>query len=50
MGYQEIDIIMINGKKYKGVIVFNAEELDMPDECGGLDVEKIDKVVMHNNK
>lgn len=34
MGYQRVDICFADGKELKNIMVFNAEELEIPDECG----------------
>jgi hypothetical protein len=32
MGYQRVDVRFTNGRELKGVMVFNAEDLEVPDE------------------
>jgi hypothetical protein len=32
MGYQRVDIRVSDGRELKDVVVFNAEEADVPDE------------------
>ena len=32
MGYQRVDIRLSNGQELKDVVVFNAAEMDLPDE------------------
>lgn len=32
MGYQKVDVKLKNGKVIKNVLVFNAEELEIPDK------------------
>ena len=32
MGYQRVDIRLVDGRELKDVMVFNAEEIEMPDE------------------
>lgn len=41
MGYQTIDITLKNGRVIKGVNVFNAEDLELPDEYKPINVEEI---------
>ena len=42
MGFQRVDLRLADGREVKDVIVFNAEELDLPDDyvsVGITDVE-----------
>jgi hypothetical protein len=32
MGYQRVDVRLADGRELKDVVVFNAEEMDLPDE------------------
>jgi hypothetical protein len=32
MGYQRVDVRFANGQELRNVLVFNAEELDVPDK------------------
>ena len=32
MGYQRVDIRLVDGRELKDVMVFNAEEIEVPDE------------------
>jgi hypothetical protein len=32
MGYQRVDLRLADGREVRDVLVFNAEELDVPDE------------------
>jgi len=32
MGYQRVDIRLVDGRELKNVLVFNAEEIEVPDE------------------
>lgn len=32
MGYQRVDIRLVDGRELKDVVVFNAEEIEVPDE------------------
>jgi hypothetical protein len=32
MGYQRVDVRLVDGRQVKDVPVFNAEEVDLPDE------------------
>jgi len=32
MGYQRVDIRLADGRELKDVVVFNAEEIEVPDE------------------
>lgn len=32
MGYQRVDVRFANGRELKNVVVFNAEEIDVPEQ------------------
>ena len=32
MGYQRVDVLLRSGRKVKDVLVFNAEEMEWPDD------------------
>ena len=32
MGYQRVDVLLKNGRRVKRVLVFNAQEVEWPDE------------------
>lgn len=32
MGYQRVDVRLVDGRELKDVVVFNAEEIEVPDE------------------
>jgi hypothetical protein len=34
MGYKRVDVRLADGRELKDVVVFNAEELEVPDEVG----------------
>jgi hypothetical protein len=34
MGYQRVDVRLADGRELKDVVVFNAVELEVPDEVG----------------
>jgi hypothetical protein len=38
MGYQRVDVCFTNGRELTNVIVFNAEEVDLPDELAGMEI------------
>ena len=33
MGYQRVDLRLADGRELKNVLAFNAEEVELPDEC-----------------
>jgi hypothetical protein len=33
MGYQRVDLRLADGRELKDVLAFNAEEVELPDEC-----------------
>ena len=38
MGYQRVDVRFANGRKLSDVPVFNAEEIELPEEFGPLTI------------
>lgn len=38
MGYQCVDIRFVNGRTLENVLVFNAEELDVPDDLAHAEI------------
>jgi len=34
MGYQRVDVRLADGRELRDLVVFNAEELEIPDEFG----------------
>lgn len=44
MGYQTIDVTLKDGRVIKGVNVFNAEDLELPDEYKSIKIEKIQNI------
>jgi len=47
MGYQRVDIIFADGSVVRDCVVFNAEEVEMPDSCRG---KKIKEVRLHQKE
>lgn len=41
MGYQRVDVRLANNRKIKDVVVFNAEEIELPDDCGPCEIEEM---------
>ena len=41
MGYQRVDVRLANNRKIKDVVVFNAEEIELPDDCGQCEIEEM---------
>ena len=41
MGYQRVDVRFANGRELKNVLVFNAEDLDVPDDLAGLEIQEL---------
>jgi hypothetical protein len=41
MGYQRVDVRLTNNRKIKDVVVFNAEEIELPDDCAQCEIEEI---------
>lgn len=44
MGYQTVDITLKDGRVIKGVNVFNAEDLELPNEYKSIKIEKIQNI------
>ena len=38
MGYQRVDVKLADGRELKDAMVFNAEELDVPDDFGHAEI------------
>ena len=41
MGYQRVDVRLANNRKITDVVVFNAEEIELPDDCDHSEIEEI---------
>jgi hypothetical protein len=41
MGYQRVDIRLIDGRELKDVVVFNAEEIEVPDEFARTQIKDV---------
>lgn len=41
MGYQRVDIVFRNGRKLEDVAVFNAEEVDLPEELARVEIDEL---------
>lgn len=41
MGYQRVDVHLANNRKITDVVVFNAEEIELPDDCDQCEIEEI---------
>jgi hypothetical protein len=41
MGYQRVDVRFADGRELKNAMVFNAEDLDVPNEFARTEVEDI---------
>ncbi|HUJ10750.1 MAG TPA: hypothetical protein VL171_12045 [Verrucomicrobiae bacterium] len=41
MGYQRVDLRLADGREVKDVPVFNAEEVEVPDEFAGVSIKDI---------
>jgi hypothetical protein len=41
MGYQRVDVQFADGRRAENVMVFNAEDLDVPDTFAGADVQDL---------
>lgn len=41
MGYQRVDVQFADGRRVENVMVFNAEDLDVPDTFAGAEVQDL---------
>ena len=41
MGYQRVDLRLANERELKNVLAFNAEEVELPDECADAKIEDV---------
>jgi hypothetical protein len=41
MGYQRVDVQFTDGRRVENVMVFNAEQLDVPDTFAGAEVQEL---------
>jgi hypothetical protein len=41
MGYQRVDLRLADGRELKNVLAFNAEEVELPDECADARIEDV---------
>jgi len=41
MGYQRVDVRFADGRHVENVMVFNAEDLDVPDTFAGAEVQEL---------
>jgi hypothetical protein len=41
MGYQRVDLRLADGRELKDILAFNAEEVELPDECANAKIEDI---------
>jgi hypothetical protein len=41
MGYQRVDVLLANNRKITDAVVFNAEEIELPDDCDQCEIEEI---------
>jgi hypothetical protein len=41
MGYQRVDVRLANNREIKDAVVFNAEEIELPDDCAHSEIEDI---------
>lgn len=41
MGYQRVDVRFANGRELKNVMVFNAEDLEVPDEFAQVEIKSL---------
>jgi hypothetical protein len=40
-GYQRVDVRLANNREIKDAVVFNAEEIELPDDCARREIEDI---------
>ena len=42
MGYQRVDVWFSDGRQIRNALVFNSQDLELPDDCGNLQIAAID--------
>jgi hypothetical protein len=41
MGYQRVDVRMSDGREVIDALVFNAQEIELPDDCRDVEIQEI---------
>ena len=41
MGYQRVDLRLADGRELKDVLAFNAEEVELPDDCASVGIADV---------
>ena len=41
MAYQRVDLRLADGRELKNILAFNAEEVELPDECAAAKIEDV---------
>ncbi len=41
MGYQRVDVRLANDRRIEDVRVFNAEEIELPDDCAHSEIKEL---------
>ncbi|MGH8222247.1 MAG: hypothetical protein ACREQZ_04665 [Woeseiaceae bacterium] len=41
MGYQRVDVRLADGREVLDTLVFNAQEIELPDDCRDAEIQEI---------
>lgn len=41
MGYQRVDVRLASGRLVEDVLAFNAEKVELPDDCGDAEIREL---------
>ena len=41
MGFQRVDVCLANDRRIEDVMVFNAEEIELPDDCADNEIKEL---------
>ncbi|MEK7677864.1 MAG: hypothetical protein AAB676_18705 [Verrucomicrobiota bacterium] len=41
MGYQKVDVRLKDKRVLKNVLVFNAEEIELPEDCAAVEIQEL---------
>ena len=50
MGYQIVDVTLKDGRVLKNTVVFNAEDLKLPPEHRGVELEDVEEIRLSDGK
>lgn len=50
MGYQIVDVMLKDGRVLKNTVVFNAEDLKLPPEYRGVELQDVEEIKLSDGK